>query len=81
MNARFTTGGAASLTGLTGGASGRTLTLWNPSANTITLNSEDAGSTAANRFLLSSATLAIPPEGAVLIIYDGTSSRWRVLSL
>ncbi len=77
--ARITTSGAVVLTGLTGGAAGRLLTLVNASANNITLNTEDAGSTAANRFLLT-GNYVIPPEGAVQVWYDTTSSRWRKLS-
>lgn len=70
------------LTGLTSGTSGRVLALLNVSAaNAITLTHEDAGSTAANRFTLpSGASLAIPPGGAALLMYDATSARWRVLA-
>jgi hypothetical protein len=79
--ARITTSAATALTGLTGGATGRQLTLVNASpTDNVTLNSEDAASTAANRFLLSAATYVIPPNGAVQIWYDPTSLRWRKLS-
>ncbi len=78
--ARITTSGPTTLTGATGGAAGRLLTIVNPSANTITINSEDAGSTAANRFLLEAATKAIAPEASAIFWYDTTSARWRALS-
>lgn len=80
ITARITTSGPTVLTGITGGAAGRVLTLLNASANDITLSSEDAGSTATNRFLLSAASVVIPAEGAVQVWYDTTSSRWRKLS-
>lgn len=38
----------------------------------------DADSTAANRFLLTGG-ITIPPNGAVTLVYDGTNSRWRAV--
>jgi hypothetical protein len=67
------------LTGLTGGAAGRRLTLLNVSAFTITLT-HDATSTAANRFFCPNNTnVAVRQNGSAEIIYDSTSSRWRVI--
>jgi hypothetical protein len=67
------------LTGLTGGAAGRRLTLLNVSAFTITLP-HDATSTAANRFFCPNNTnVAVRQNGSVELIYDSTSSRWRVI--
>lgn len=80
LTARITTSGTTTLTGLTGGQAGRVVTLVNASANDIVLNSEDAGSTAANRFLLNAASITVLPEGTVQLWYDTTSSRWRKLS-
>lgn len=70
------------VTGIALGASGRVLAVVNVStANAITLTHEDAASTAANRLLLpSGANLTLPPNGAALLVYDATSSRWRVLA-
>lgn len=76
---RITSNGAYNLTGLTGGATGRRLTLLNASAFTITLT-HDATSTAANRFYCPNNTnVAIRQNGSAEVIYDATSSRWRVI--
>lgn len=80
ITARITTSAPTTLTGLTGGAAGRVVTLVNASANDLILASEDAGSTAANQFLLSAATITIPAQGAIQLWYDSTSARWRALS-
>lgn len=70
------------ITGLQGGANGRIIIFHNISAaNTISFTHEDAASSAANRFVCpSSATLTIPVGGTAVIRYDGTSSRWRIVS-
>lgn len=80
LTARITTSAPVVLTGMTGGAAGRVITIVNASANTITINSEGAGSTAANRFLLSTAAVVIAAEGTAQFWYDTTNSRWRRLS-
>lgn len=45
----------------------------------ITLLNEDAGSTAANRFILDSSQIVIPPANGVVLVYDNNSSRWRLV--
>jgi hypothetical protein len=66
------------LTGLAGGADGRLLMLFNVGATySLTLKDENASSTAANRFALGK-DLELPPSGCALLLYDATSSRWRV---
>ncbi len=80
--ARSGGGGGLTVTGLVAGVDGQTLwfvNLSNAVVQNITLKMEDAGSTAANRFAIP-ADIAIPPDGAVLLYYDGTTSRWRVLA-
>lgn len=75
---RMTCTGACNLTGITTGASGRHLYLYNISANTITLK-HDTTSIAGNRFYgANSADVAVRPNGGVHLLYDGTSSRWRI---
>lgn len=67
------------ITGLAGGADGRILWLLNISASIITLAHENASSTAANRFALPVAASFLIAAGATaLLVYDSTSSRWRV---
>lgn len=46
----------------------------------ITLNNESTSSTAANRIITSTGgDHIIPPSGTTTILYDSTSTRWRVL--
>lgn len=75
---------AASLTGLATGATGRTVTIFNVATaldRVLTLNHENAGSTAANRFVLPNGQdWLIPPGGCATVWYDVTSSRWRLLT-
>lgn len=61
-------------------AAGKILILINVGAEVITLTN-DATSTAANRFLLPVATIALATNGVVTLMYDVTSSRWRVIGL
>jgi hypothetical protein len=67
------------LTGIAGGADGRVLYLHNVSAVTFGVTNEDGSSTAGNRILTSSgATVNVATNQAIGLIYDGTSSRWRM---
>jgi hypothetical protein len=75
---RVSTNAARVLTGLATGAPGRVLALMNVGTNELDLEDEGGSSAAANRFALA-GNLAIPAGGAVLLIYDGVASRWRVL--
>jgi len=71
---------AVTLTGLGATGTGHVAGLWNISAFTITLKNENTGSIAANRFLTSGAGDYVLAAGeGVLLIYDGTSARWRTL--
>ncbi|MEM8575518.1 MAG: hypothetical protein AAGF48_12885 [Pseudomonadota bacterium] len=59
---------------------GRVLVLQNDGANTITLPHESASSTAANRFDLQDDTdFELKAGGAVVLIYDDTADRWRLV--
>lgn len=76
---RLTTGADSDVTGLAGGAAGRHIWIFNIGSNLITLKAEDSNSSAANRFDLP-GDLNILPDNCVELVYDGTSSRWRVAS-
>lgn len=77
---RASTDALRNLTGITGGAAGRTLILINVGAFNLVLK-DDATSTAANRFLNPDASdFAITPQSSCFLWYDGTSSRWRVIT-
>lgn len=80
--ANNTGGGADYLTGLAGGADGRIITIIAiTAAGGFSINDEDTNSTAANRFRLPSGTdLTVPPYGAATFRYDGTDSRWYLIS-
>lgn len=65
--------------GIAGGTAGRVLHLINVGSNPISLLSENAGSVAANRFLLR-GTIYLEPGDSVTVWWDPTSSRWRATS-
>lgn len=76
---RMSASAPVNLTGLGGGEDGKEIKLMNVGANTITLI-HDLTSTAANRFYCPNNTsVAVRQNGWVLVIYDSTSSRWRVM--
>lgn len=67
------------LTGLAGGPDGKTVVLYNTGSFFLILAHENAGSTAANRFLFPSATnVVISPGESITLQYQASSvSRWR----
>lgn len=75
---RLTCGSGDTITGLAGGADGRIITIFNVGSNSATLISESSSSTAANRFKTVAGNVRIPVNGLVTLIYDSTTSRWRV---
>lgn len=82
---RWSTDASRQITGMTFTATqvaGQSHQIWNVGAQDIVLVHESASSTAANRFVNSSAAnyTLTPGQGAQLI-YDATSSRWRVCLL
>lgn len=66
------------LTGIAGGAAGRTITLENVGSFPLVLTNADTASTAANRFALS-ADYTLAAGAGILLKYDATSSRWRMI--
>lgn len=77
---RLSTDTARNLTGLAGGSDGRVVTLANIGAFPIVLNNEDAASAAANRFAFGT-THVLGPNRLIVLIYDSTSARWRILCI
>jgi hypothetical protein len=73
---RLSSDASRDITGILGDLDGRILPIFNVGSFDIVLKDEDAGSTAANRFALQ-ADITIPPDGAAILWYDSTSSRWR----
>lgn len=77
---RISGAAASSIQSITNGVAGRFAVLINVGANAITLANEGTG-TAANRVLCPSATdFDIEVAAAVVLWYDTTSSRWRVIA-
>lgn len=70
--------GNREITGIVAQEDGRVIYLFNIStANDIKLKSENANSLAANRFALK-ADLTLEKNESVVMVYDGTTQRWRV---
>lgn len=75
------TGGNWSITGAAPatGTDAFVKTIVNISSFAITLTDSDAGSAAANRFLLpGNLDFSIGPNESATIFYDATSTRWRL---
>lgn len=72
--------------GIQGGVGGREIDIVNVGTSWFGLGSEAPGSTAANRIVWSTEKVQtnsiarVFPGGVVRLRYDGTTSRWRVLS-
>lgn len=68
--------------GLTNGVDGRVLEIYNTVAFAMTIANESASSTAANRITtLTGADVSTTTQGVVRLRYDGTASRWILLSV
>jgi hypothetical protein len=74
---RVSTDATRQLSGIAGGAAGRVIALHNVGANALVLMN-NVTSTAANRFLLTD-DVPLAADQSVLLQYDGTSSRWRMI--
>lgn len=79
----FTLGANRDLTGITAPGAGDTKSYWLVNLDTageLKLKAEDAGSAAANRFLLpNAADVTIKYGGALVIAYVSSASRWMVI--
>lgn len=75
---RFT-GAAPTVTGIQSGFAGRRVVL-HATGGPIVLADESVLSSAVNRIVTgTAASLTIADESSLLIVYDGTSQRWRVV--
>lgn len=68
-----------SINGLAGGVDGRIIILENISSFNVFVLDEVGTSSAANRFSLPYDAI-IPPNGVVYLQYNGSVSRWRIVS-
>lgn len=79
---RVSSNATRTITGIASPTPGRRIELLNVGANDIVLANESFGSTAANRFTtFTGGDLTIPPGAAAQLVYDDTSSRWRVVGV
>src|SRR3990167_5666210 len=74
---RLSTDATRTLTGLAGGADGRIITILNVGAQDLVLAGSSRRSTPAPP-LSFAGTYTIGPEGGLVLVYDSTSSRWRI---
>ena len=75
---RLTSDAPRDITGIAQGQDGRILIVHNVGANNIVLRDESLSSTAANRFALT-ADVTLTPDTVVMLQYDSTTSRWRMI--
>jgi hypothetical protein len=77
---RLSSDAARDITGLSAGTSGQTVVLVNVGSATITLKHQNTGSSAANRIIVPWAgDYILAADGAAVLVYDATTSRWRVI--
>lgn len=78
---RISSDAARDITGLAGGASGRAILLVNVGSHAITLKHQSGSSDAANRIVTQWAgdNAIAASGGAAVLLYDGTTERWRVI--
>lgn len=69
---------ASTLQGVANGFPGKVLYIFNASASPITIANENGSATAANRILTGTgANFILAIDSGMVIVYDGTSTRWR----
>ncbi len=77
---RLSSDAARDITGLSARTSGQTVVLVNVGSATITLKHQNTGSSAANRIIVPWAgDYILAADGAAVLVYDATASRWRVI--
>src|SRR5262245_50417469 len=73
---------ALTFTGLSAGTDNQLVKVVAIGAGTVTFNNQDTGSLAANRIITSNGTALViqATKDSVLLVYDGTTQRWRVIA-
>lgn len=77
---RLTSDAARNITGFAAGSAGEIKVIHNVGSYVITLKKDDGASTAANQ-IAAISDIPMTPGSTVVIRYDGTSSRWRPVSV
>lgn len=79
---RLSSDAARHITGISGGKKGRQLIILNVGAQNIFIDHESASSLAANRITTSTAAnITLNTMDNIVLYYDSTSLRWRVIAL
>jgi hypothetical protein len=80
---RYSGTGTATFTGIITGTvnlNGTLLTLHNASSSVLTVSNQNASSTVANEIITGTGSdLAMAAGSSIMMQYDGTASRWRVI--
>lgn len=79
---RLTSDASRNITGMVAQASGLVCLLFNVGTQDIVLQHQNASSAEANRFICpGAADLTLSGDEAALLVYDGTTARWRMREL
>lgn len=74
------TGAVTNLRGIAAGSDGEIITVINASGSDLSVLNENATPTAANRIITgTNGTLTLANNATILVKYDSTSQRWRVV--
>lgn len=72
---------ATELQGVSAPSTAKRVLIYNASTGDLTVKNENAGASAANRILTADASdLVVAEKSSVELLYDTSSSRWRVVS-
>lgn len=79
---RLSTNASRTITGIVATTGGDEIVIMNVGSQNLLLANENASSTAANRILFATGavSLTLGENKAATLVYDGTSSRWRITS-
>ncbi|UPT65629.1 MAG: hypothetical protein M0D57_13935 [Sphingobacteriales bacterium JAD_PAG50586_3] len=81
---KFNSGSSSnfSITGFSAGVDGQILILQNVGTGNMTVRNQNNGSSASNRIVTNTGSdVATTGTGTITLIYDGTQSRWVVISV
>lgn len=79
---RLSTDASRTITGITGGEQGYVLIIANVGSFDLVLAHEGLGSSSSNRFLSESGSnITLNADDLALLVYDGTTLRWRATKL
>ena len=82
-NLRLNPSGIATIHGINDTATGKVIILQNVSSYTITIANNSSTETTASKRIITGAegSITLKTNASIKLMYDGTSSRWRVIGL